>query len=415
MNHISATVITIGDELLIGQVVDTNSAWIGQALNSIGIWVKRRIAVGDKWDDIWNTLEEEQRVADIIIITGGLGPTADDITKPLLNKYFNGELIIDEAALQNVQQIFARYNRPMIQSNYKQAEVPNTCKVIQNARGTAPGMHFEQKGKIFFSLPGVPYEMQGMMEAYILPELKKRFVATPIRHRTVTTCGLGESFLAEKIKDFETSLPTSIKLAYLPGANIVRLRLTEQLEINRDSVIDEYFNQLQELIPEIIITNEDISIPEAIAQLLLRKNKTIATAESCTGGYIAHLLTAIPGASRYFYGSIVSYDNSVKENVLNVKEETIKTYGAVSEETVIEMAKNVLEIINVDYAIAVSGILGPDGGSPDKPVGTVWIAVANKTITKTQKFSFRYNREKNMEATANNAFNLLRLLIKEVG
>lgn len=414
MNHISASVITIGDELLIGQVIDTNSAWVGKALNNIGVWVKHRIAVGDKWDDIWNALEEEQKIADIIIITGGLGPTADDITKPLLNKYFKGNLVTDEAALQNVQQIFSRYNRPMLESNYKQAEVPDTCTVIQNARGTAPGMQFEQDGKLFYSLPGVPYEMQGMMETYILPELKKRFTLSPILHRTMTTCGLGESFLAERIKDFETSLPQNIKLAYLPGATIVRLRLTEQLYENNQSKIDAYFMQLQRLIPEIIITNQDISIAEAIAELLLQKNKTIATAESCTGGYIAHLLTAIPGASQYFYGSVVSYDNTIKENVLNVKKETLEKYSAVSEEVVIEMANNILDIMHVDYSIAVSGILGPEGGTEEKPVGTVWVAVANRSATKTQKFSFRYNREKNMEATANNAFNLLHLLIKEV-
>lgn len=409
-----ASIITIGDELLIGQVIDTNSAWMAQQLNKAGIKVIRRVAVGDVWDEIWKALDEESRHTDIILITGGLGPTTDDITKPLLNKYFNGKLITDEGALQNVQYIFEKVlNRPMIARNLQQAEVPDTCKVIPNKRGTAPGMWFEKEGKVFVSMPGVPYEMKGMMDDYVIPELSTHFIFPHITHRTLLTAGIGESFLAEQIKDFESNLPTHIKLAYLPNYGMVRLRLSS-VGFNRVGVekeVQEYFETLQLLVKENLVTNLDEPMEKVTGKLLIARNKTMCTAESCTGGFIAHLLTTIPGSSAFYDGSVVSYSYKAKEDLLHVSKTLLETKGAVSEEVVIEMAKGALATIKSDYVIAVSGIMGPDGGLPDKPVGTVWIAVGNKNKLEAQKLYFRFDRERNTQLTSTNALNLLRKFI----
>ena len=409
-----ASIITIGDELLIGQVIDTNSAWMAQQLNIAGIKVLRRVAVGDAWEEIWKALDEESKHVDIILITGGLGPTADDITKPLLNKYFNGKLIVDEGALQNVKHIFEKVlNRPMIESNFKQAEVPDTCKVIQNKRGTAPGMWFEKEGKVFVSMPGVPFEMKGMMNDFVIPELSTHFIFPHITHRTLLTVGIGESFLAEKIKEFETGLPTQIKLAYLPNYGMVRLRLTsvgfDRIAVEKE--IQEYFETLQQLVKDYLVTDLDEPMEKVTGKLLIARNKTVSTAESCTGGYIAHLLTTIPGSSAFYVGSVVSYSYKTKEDLLNVSKSVLETKGAVSEDVVIQMAKGALASIQSDYVIAVSGIMGPDGGLPDKPVGTVWIAVGNKNNIEAQKLYFRFDRERNTQLTATNALNMLRKFI----
>lgn len=409
-----ASIITIGDELLIGQVVDTNSTWMAQQLNKAGILVIRRVAVGDVWEDIWKALDEESKYADIILITGGLGPTADDITKPLLNKYFNGKLVVDEGALQNVKFIFEKVlHRPMIERNLQQAEVPDTCKVIQNKRGTAPGMWFEKDGKVFVSMPGVPFEMKGMMDDYVIPELSTHFIFPHIIHRTLLTAGVGESFLAEQIKDFENALPAHIKLAYLPNYGMVRLRLSS-VGFNRIAIekeVDNLFEKLQQLVKENMVTNEDEPMEKVIGKLLIARNKTMCTAESCTGGYIAHLLTSIPGSSAFYDGSVVSYSYKAKEDLLNVSKELLQTKGAVSEEVVIEMAKGALAAIHSNYVIAVSGIMGPDGGMPDKPAGTVWIAVGNSNKIEAQKLYFRFDRERNTQLTATNALNILRKFI----
>ena len=424
MKEIYASIITIGDELLIGQVIDTNSAWIAQELNKAGIFVKRRVAVGDNENDIRIALDEESQHVDIILITGGLGPTSDDITKPLLCKYFNGKMIVNEDALQNVKYLFEKvFKRPVTEVNLKQAEVPDVCTVIQNKRGTAPGMWFvqrtsdgEKKGKIFVSMPGVPNEMQGMMKT-VIEKLKSRFELPVIVHKTLLTAGIGESMLAEQIKDFESALPSNIKLAYLPNYGMVRLRLTtsgyEKGIIERE--IETQFETLKFLAKEYLVTDEDEPMEKVIGKLLSARNETMSTAESCTGGYIAHLITSIPGSSKYFKGSVVSYDNEVKENVLNVSDETLQTFGAVSEETVKEMLKGALDVLKTNYAIAVSGIMGPDGGSAEKPVGTVWIAVGSKSFNKlrieTQKLNLRFDRMRNIQITSMNALNLLRKLI----
>ena len=409
-----ASIITIGDELLIGQVIDTNSAWMAQQLNIAGIKVIRRVAVGDTWDEIWKALDEESTHADIILITGGLGPTADDITKPLLNKYFNGKLVVDEGALQNVKNIFEKVlNKPMIESNFKQAEVPDSCKVIQNKRGTAPGMWFEKDGKIFVSMPGVPYEMKGMMEDYVIPELSTFFIFPHITHRTLLTAGIGESFLAVLIKHFEGSLPEHVKLAYLPNYGMVRLRLSsrgfDRVAVEKE--VQELFEILQNLVKEYLVTNLDEPMEKVTGKLLVARHKTVCTAESCTGGFIAHLLTTIPGSSAFYNGSVVSYSYKAKEDLLLVPKELLETKGAVSEEVVTQMAKGALDVIQSDYVIAVSGIMGPDGGLPDKPVGTVWIAVGNKNKIEAQRLHFRFDRVRNTHLTATNALNILRKFI----
>ena len=416
MKNVNASIITIGDELLIGQTIDTNSAWMALELNKIGVWVRRRVAVGDVWDDIWNALDAESKESDIILITGGLGPTADDITKPLLCKYFGGKLVVNEDVLRHVNYLFEKVYRrpgPMLERNLKQAEVPDVCTVLHNARGTAPGMWFEKGSKVFASMPGVPHEMKGLMINEVLPRIPKYFKLPFIIHRTAFTMGTGESMIAEKIKDFESSLPEHIKLAYLPGYGMVKLRLTAKGDDKEkmEKELDEKFSVLKELVQEWLVTDEDENLATVVQKILKAKNKTIGTAESCTGGYIAHLITSNAGSSVGYKGSIISYANDVKEKILGVSDRTLRTAGAVSEETVIQMVKGAIEKLNVDFVVATSGIMGPDGGTDEKPVGTVWIAAGNKGKVETAKLAFRFDRERNIEMTAHAALNFLRKFI----
>jgi nicotinamide-nucleotide amidase len=412
-----ATIITIGDELLIGQTIDTNSAWMAQELNKIGIWVHRRIAIGDVWKDIWQSLEEESRLSDIILITGGLGPTADDITKPLLCQFFGGRLVVDPDALANVKHIFEVYlKKPLLERNLKQAEVPDVCTVIQNKRGTAPGMWFEKDGKVFVSMPGVPHEMKGMMVQQVLPKLQERFQLPPIVHRTLVTAGIGESFLAERIQEFESTLPANIKLAYLPNYGMVKLRLSTRG--NNPKMVAELeaeFDMLKQLVSDVMVVDEDKTMPAVIADILLQKGKTLATAESCTGGYIAHLLTSIPGSSQFYKGGAVTYSNELKVDLLGVPAATLERFGAVSKETVSEMARGVLERTGADYAMATSGIMGPDGGTPEKPVGLVWVGLASRDDAEAHSYQFRFDRMRNMELSASYGLNNLRRFILAQG
>jgi nicotinamide-nucleotide amidase len=414
MKNVNASIITIGDELLIGQVVDTNSSWISRQLNKTGVAVIRRVAVGDSYDEIWKTLDKESEEADIVLITGGLGPTSDDITKPVLCDYFGGKMVVNEDALQNVKYLFEQvFKRPVSAVNLLQAEVPDVCEIIQNKRGTAPGMIFHKGKTLYISMPGVPYEMQGIMEASVIPMLKEKFELPVIVHRTILTAGIGESALAEVIKGFEDALPGDIKLAYLPNYGMVRLRLSasgfdrELIEEN----INKHFQELKLLTKEYIVTDVDDSMHVVLGKILKVKNKTVSTAESCTGGYISHLITLVPGSSDYYVGSIISYSYDAKQSLLGVNENTLTTYGAVSEQTVTEMLKGLLEKLNTDYGVAVSGIMGPGGGTEDKPVGTVWIAAGNKENHQTQKINLRFNRERNIEVTGMMALNFLRKFI----
>ena len=429
---INASIITIGDELLIGQTIDTNSAFIAQELNKIGVWVHRRVAVGDSWDDIWHALDEEGSRSQIIIITGGLGPTADDITKPLLCKYFGGKMITDENVLNHVKYLFEKVYRrpgPILERNLKQAEVPDVCTVLHNARGSAPGMWFlrppqtlpkevirtSRNGEeaVFISLPGVPHEMKGLMTDEVIPRLLNKFDLPAIIHQTAFTAGQGESMIAERLINFEASLPSHIKLAYLPNYGMVKLRLTStgKHKETLENELEPYFEQLQVLVKDWLVTNTDEGLEIVIGKMLKAKGKTMGTAESCTGGYIAHLITSISGSSAYYKGSIISYANDTKESLLNVKHDTLHKHGAVSEETVTEMLKGAIEKLDIDYALAVSGIMGPDGGSEDKPVGTVWVAAGNKDKTETLKLNLRFDRQRNIAMTAMNALNFLRKFI----
>jgi nicotinamide-nucleotide amidase len=416
MNKLFASIITIGDELLIGQVIDTNSAFIAQELNKIGVPVKQRLAVGDVWDDIWNALDEVSKEADIILITGGLGPTADDITKPLLCKYFGGIMIVDEPTLAHVTNIFENIlKRPMIDRNRKQAEVPNVCTVLKNEVGTAPGMFFEKDGKIFIAMPGVPFEMRYIMQQYVLSLIPKKFTTFHIEHRTLLTAGIGESFLADMIQSWEQELPSNIKLAYLPNYGMVRLRLTASgfEKDNLAKAINTEFEALKILVQEYLVIDEDLPMHLVVTKLLKEKHKTLATAESCTGGSIASIMTANAGASSIFTGSVVCYDNRIKTELLGVSHEILTTVGAVSKETVELMAMNIVKLMKSDFAIAVSGIMGPTGATDEKPVGMVWVAVANNEKVIAKQFNFRFDRERNIQLTVVNALNMLRLLILE--
>lgn len=405
----TVSIITIGDELLIGQTIDTNSAWMAQALNKAGFSINRRVAIGDQWEQIWNALIEEEAKNDIILITGGLGPTSDDITKPLLCEYFGGKLIIDQLAKENVVEIFTKkLNRPLLERNLKQAEVPDVCTVIQNKRGTAPGMWFDKQGKIFVSMPGVPFEMKGMLEEYVIPALLKRFDVTPVEHRTLLTAGIGESFLAELLINFEASLSSGIKLAYLPNYGMVRLRLSATAFLDDKNLLDQQFDALKRLVKDYLVVDKDITLQEAVAENLKAKQKTLALAESCTGGYISHLLTLIPGSSSFFHGGVISYSNDVKSSLLGVPTTILEEFGAVSIETAKKMAEGVREKTGADFGLAVSGIMGPTGDTPNKPIGFVCVACSSANETEATTFQFRFDRKRNIELTAVYALDFLR-------
>jgi nicotinamide-nucleotide amidase len=418
----NASIITIGDELLIGQVIDTNSAFIAQEMNKAGFAVVRRVAVGDNAEQIKNALDQEKSISDIILITGGLGPTADDITKPLLCNYFGGKMILNNEVYEHVKNIFDNIlKRPFTERNKKQAEVPDVCTVIKNNKGTAPGMLFTQSinnsEKTFISMPGVPQEMKGMMVDEVIPTLIKKYNTANIAHRTLLLAGVGESTIADMLERFEKQLPSHIKLAYLPNYGLLRLRLTGilQNEIENNKILDTQFTLLQNEVKEFLVSTKDEPMEDVLCNILKEKNKTLSTAESCTGGYIAHLITAIPGSSTFYDGSVVSYSYKAKEDLLQVKNLTLITHGAVSEEVVKEMAAGALKNIKSDYTIAVSGIMGPGGGMADKPVGTVWICVGSANKLVAQKMQFRFDRALNIKLTAMNAFNMLRKFILEEG
>lgn len=409
-------IITIGDEILIGQIVDTNSAFIGRLLNLNGMSVKRISSISDNREDIINALDEAQNRADIILLTGGLGPTKDDITKKTLCEYFNTTMHFDELVYQDVVAIFATYNKKVTAINRKQAEVPQICEVIRNYNGTAPGMWFDVNGKIIVSMPGVPYEMEAMIKNQVIPKIKSRFSLPAIFHKTVLTQGIGESSLAELIADWEESLlALNIKLAYLPSAGAVRLRLSvtgadeNKLRLAVNSKIDE----LQKIIPEYIygyeiFGEESQTLQQVVGELLNNNKKTVSLAESCTGGFISSLITSVSGSSAYYKGSIICYSYEIKIVELNVSQQLLNEHGAVSQPVVEQMAKGIREKYKTDYAIAVSGIAGPNGGTIDKPVGTVWIALATPNKIIAEKFLFGNNRQRNIQKSALAALNMLK-------
>jgi len=413
-----AEIITIGDEILIGQIIDTNSAWMAQQLNAIGIHVKQVSSVADHPADIIVALTLASGRADLIFITGGLGPTKDDVTKQTLSVYFGCGLRRDPDVLAHVESIFSRNGRPMLEMNRKQADVLDKSDVLFNAMGTAPGMWVTHKGKPYVIMPGVPFEMKHLMQERVLPRLRHMEGRQPLWHHTVLTAGIGESFLAEKIADIESALPSHIHLAYLPKPGFVRLRLTAtgaNLEILKQETA-AVSDQLKERLGDYFIANEDTLLEMLIRDFMQQRSLSLATAESCTGGNIARLITALPGSSSMFEGGAVTYSNAVKQAILGVKAETLETHGAVSEQTVREMALGAQNRFQVDYAIAVSGIAGPEGGTAEKPVGLVWIAVAGKTGVVAHKFLFGHDRAINIERSSVAAlFMLWRLLHAERG
>ncbi|PRY13262.1 competence/damage-inducible protein cinA [Pontibacter ummariensis] len=410
MKAVLAEIITIGDEILFGQIVDTNSAWMGTELTKIGIRVKQITSVSDSPDHIVEALDSAKTRADIILITGGLGPTKDDLTKHVLAEYFHTTLKLHEPSLADVTAIFEKRGRALTALNRQQAFLPESCMPVRNVLGTAPGMWFEQEGKVFVSMPGVPFEMKRMMTDIVLPQLKAYFKTPEIIHKVVQTVGIPESILADKLEDWENSLPSHLKLAYLPHLGGVRLRLTgtgsnvSQLEQELQAEVDK----LQDLIPDYIFAYGEVKLEEAVGQLLKSQGLTLATAESCTGGYLAHRITSVAGSSAYFQGSVIAYHNEVKTSELNVRTETLQQHGAVSEATVREMAENVRQKFKTDIGVATSGIAGPGGGSPDKPVGTIWIAYADKNGTRTKLLHYNKDRLLNIEYTALAVLNLIR-------
>lgn len=416
MENIKVEIITIGDELLYGQTLDTNSHWISAEMDKIGYKVVRRTTIGDDEQVILQTFAEAEHRAQLIIITGGLGPTNDDLTKPCLVKYFNTRLMMNPEALEDITALFKSKGREITELNRRQALFPETAKLIRNKNGTAPGIWFEKNNKVFVSMPGVPHEMISMMTHQVIPMLKKHFSSGIIFHKIIHTVGIGESWLADLIRSWEDQLPKHIRLAYLPSLGMVKLRLTgtgDHLEKLKQEV-ENQVERVKPLIEDYIYGYDAVKLEERIGQLLIEKNLTISFAESCSGGFLSHLITSIPRSSKYFKGSIISYDNEVKHQLLGVSKQTLLQYGAVSEQTVIEMAEQVRKLLNTDIGISVSGIAGPDGGTIEKPVGTVWLAVADGKNTITKKVNLGTDRVNNIILSSTNALNLLRQRLKSI-
>ena len=406
-----ACIISIGDELLIGQVVNTNATFIAEELNLCGIRVSRIITTGDSAADITSALDSAASVAGIIIATGGLGPTSDDITKETLCRYFGTRLVMHPDTLENIRALFYQNRLEVSERNRNQAMVPENCDVLPNSQGTAPGMWFTRQNKDYIFLPGVPFEMKQIFSGHVLPGLIKKYPAPKIIHRSVLTMGTGESSLADRIQVWEAGLPPEIRLAYLPQPGIIRLRLSvyETDGDNPLELIELQIEKLRKLIPGLIFGYDNDSLPELCGAALLKKAARVSTAESCTGGSIAQLITSVPGSSEWYAGSVVAYSNEAKISMLGVDPELINRHGAVSREVVCAMAEGIRRKLGTEYSIAASGIAGPGGGTPEKPVGTVWIAVSDITGTEACVFLLGNNRERNIRRASLFALNMMRI------
>jgi nicotinamide-nucleotide amidase len=406
----TAYLLTIGDEILIGQITDTNSAWMAQQLNLQGIRIVGRTSVGDIHSDIIEGVKYALSKADLVLLTGGLGATKDDITKKALAEYFKVPLIFHEETFSRMTYFFKKINHEVSEMNKNSCVMPEGALILKNDRGLAPGMWFTEGAKVVVSMPGVPYEMQHLMTARVLPRLREAFPMSPIVHRTLLTAGEGETTLAEKLGDFEDRLPENVKLAYLPSLGTVRLRLTARGddEAVLNTQLDALKADLEKIVGYAVAGYDDDTMPVAIGRMLTSRGLTLGISESCTGGYLSHLMTTVSGSSTYFEGSLIVYSYDLKVKLLGVSKTMLDTEGAVSEQCVSEMVAGTLDALNVDVAIAISGIAGPLGGTPEKPVGTVWIAVGNKEKTITYKISLDRGRLKNIEYAANTALNLLR-------
>ncbi len=408
-----AEIITIGDEILVGQTIDTNSAWMGEKLNEQGVEVLQVRSIRDVDSAIINALNSLDPRSTLVLITGGLGPTKDDLTKHTLHGYFGGEMVRSIEAEENVIRLFKALGRVPQQVNLDQALLPSSCKPLINKMGTASGMWFSKGNVQVISMPGVPYEMKSLMSDYVLPWTETQIKDQNIIHHTLLTQGQGESIIAERLESVENNLPSNITLAYLPSPGMVKLRITGRGE-NRGDVegnILRVVSEIKNTIGDILFGEKADKLEELIGILLKEKGCTVATAESCTGGYISSKITSIPGSSAYFKGSVVAYDNSVKEKVLGVDYNDLEKLGAVSEEVVIQMAEGIRKVLNTDYAISTSGIAGPDGGSDEKPVGTVWICVTGPNETIAKKFTFGTHRERNIKKTGLMALDILRKML----
>lgn len=409
----TAEIITIGDELLIGQVTNTNATWIATALNGIGIDISTITTISDNREQILKTLQRAHQQTDITIITGGLGPTRDDITKNTLCEYFNTSLVFNPKCYEQVEKILRQNNVTITEINKKQAEVPQNATALINQNGTAPALWFEQKKKITIAMPGVPFEMKAIMTEHILPRLLSKFNTQNILHQTILTNGIGESTLAEIINSWELNLPQNFNLAYLPQPGMVRLRITgrgDDAKTLKD-IMDQQVKQLQQLIPQYIFGYNNDTMEKVVSTLLKSQHATVCTAESCTGGLIAHRLTTLPGSSACYRGTLVAYHNDIKSQILHVNQAILNQYGAVSQPVVEQMASGAKELMNSTYAIATSGIAGPDGGTADKPVGTVWIAICTPDTSYSQRFSFGGNRQRINTKTTMAALNMLRKIL----
>lgn len=409
MKEILVELITIGDEILIGQIVDTNSAWMATVLNQEGFRIKQITSLSDDTDHILEAVDLAFKRADVVLVTGGLGPTKDDITKQTLCTYFNTELVYDTTVLENIQALFKDRPRVLNELTLNQAYVPKTATIIQNKRGTAPVTWFDKGDKVLVSMPGVPSEMQWVMSHEVLPRLKAHFKTPALMHRTVLVHGYPESSLAITLTDWENNLPSWIKLAYLPSPGLVKLRLTGSLDKPEDlaASLERELVSLCAILGNAILAEADIPVEAVVGQALKNRGLTLSTAESCTGGRIAHLLTSIPGSSAYFTGSVVAYDNRIKVEALGVDPISLEAEGAVSQTVVEQMSAGIRQRFGTDLALAVSGIAGPDGGSPEKPVGTVWICACSGTKSLSRRYQFGQNRSRTVDMAALSAMALL--------
>ena len=415
MSKISCSIITIGDEILYGHILDTNSKWLSQELNKIGVKIFEKKSIGDDYNQIKDSVKNSLSNYDITILTGGLGPTNDDITKNCLNDYFKGKLITHKKTFKHIKQIFEKRNLDFTTKNKNQALVPDTCKVLYNKFGTAPGMVFYHGKKILISLPGVPFEMKSLFEDECKKVIYDNFDLPKIYHRIIKTVGIGESWLSDLIQDWENNLPENIKLAYLPSIGRVKLRLTgfgdEKKSI--ENAIRKEEKKLIPIIDKYVFGYDSDELEKIIGDLLKSKNKDLSIAESCTGGYVSNLITSVPGSSKYYKGSLIAYSNIIKIKELGVSPENINDFGAVSKEVVEEMAKNIRLKFKTSIGIASSGIAGPGGGTKDKPVGTVWIAYSDEEITVSKKLNLTERRDINIILSSINLLNLLRINLKK--
>ena len=405
----NAIIITIGDEILMGQILDTNAQYIARRLTEIGVEVVEELSIPDKREEIYETVDYAMQEADLILVTGGLGPTKDDVTKKVLAEYFGSRLVFNPQAMEWLEELLRNRNLPMNENNKSQAFLPDNCRILHNFKGTASGMWFEKGWKSLISMPGVPFEMEHLMDTYVIPDLKAKYPHLQLEYRMLKVYDVPESQLAQHLETWENALGDGLRLAYLPSPGLVKLRITSKGEAVKH--LEDTYESLKKILEGMRYVEGEDALEKQIGDMLRRKGVTVATAESCTGGEIAHMITSVPGSSAYFKGSVVSYANEVKVNVLGVQAADLEREGAVSETVVLQMAEGVKKLMHTDYAVSTSGVAGPDGGTPEKPVGTVWIGVATPDKTFARKFVFSFTRERNIAKAAVKALELLMMEI----